>query len=191
MKKTIGWLALVILAFGPCAMAYTVIQKNGKHVEGELIRQTDAAFILKDKSGVELRFQKSSLDMEATSAANDESQTPVVISSSEKTPPSTQTAPAKQPVRKYTQDDLDSMPEVSVMGSQTEPLDAHSGERRERMDDARSKRTKMLREQLDAAVAECEKMNATTGIPLPARRASTLACERAERLKQALDGESN
>lgn len=185
-------MALVIFAFGHYGMAYTVIQKNGKHVDGELIRETDTAFILKDGSGVELRFQKSSLDLDATEAANEASQPTVVIPASEKTS-STQTAPAKQPIRKYTQDDLDSMPEVSVMGSQTEPMDAHahSGELREKVDDVRSKRMKLLREQLDAAVAECEKMNATTGIPLPARRASTLACERAERLKQTLDGESN
>lgn len=73
--RTLSFLLITFLS-ASLAFGYTVILKSGKRVEGTRIGEDQTTIQLKDPSGMVLSFRKSTLDLEAMSAANVDSTGP-------------------------------------------------------------------------------------------------------------------
>jgi type II secretory pathway component HofQ len=54
------------------AFSYTVVRKDGKQFDGELIRETEDVISLKDKDGLTINFQKDQIDWNKTTQARQE-----------------------------------------------------------------------------------------------------------------------
>jgi endonuclease YncB( thermonuclease family) len=67
------WLLLILLAFLMSAsfvMSYTVVLKNGNRIEGTLLSEDRDTIRIRNKSGIEATFHKTSLDLVAMEKLN-------------------------------------------------------------------------------------------------------------------------
>src|SRR6188508_2984960 len=61
----------VILLFTvSTAFSYTVILKNGKHIKGRYVSDSENAIVIQDRDGVHLTFRKTTLDLDAMQKSN-------------------------------------------------------------------------------------------------------------------------
>ncbi len=106
MKK-IACIAVLLLWIAPFAFSYSLILKNGKAVEGTLIREDDETFSIKDKDGVTLNFKKNIVDLEKTAVANRPSEErPPIVKEADKPVEAKSPAKPKKPARVYSSTDL-------------------------------------------------------------------------------------
>ena len=103
--------------------AYDVVLKNGKILAGEIVKETETLIILQDSSGVQLQLKKSQIDSTKTEERNRKSETEVTPVAPENSEPTA--VPEKKPEetpkskgRVYKKEDLDKMPELSIVGSE-------------------------------------------------------------------------
>ena len=115
MKLHLAILTL-LLAASSC-FAYEVVLKNGKILRGEIISDKDQILTLKDTSGIQLKIRHEQIDSAKTEERNPVAETPV----QQKAPAVEQEkTPAEKPKTKgrvYTKDDLEKMPELSIVGT--------------------------------------------------------------------------
>lgn len=105
------------------ALAYTVILKNGKQVQGTFVEDKGSTIEIKDHDGVLLTFRKSTLNLDKMLEVNagesgSAASAPVL--------PPAQTAPQdtgkpRSATKVYTNEDLKDLPELAVAGSE-EPV---------------------------------------------------------------------
>jgi type II secretory pathway component HofQ len=63
-------LLLFLLLVPSFVFSYTVIRKDGRPFNGDLISETEEHLILEDKIGIRVKFRKDQLDLEKTKQAN-------------------------------------------------------------------------------------------------------------------------
>ena len=81
MKKILG-LVLLLLVPASAALGYEVFFKNGKTLQGTLVRETEDSVILKDASGILQNFKKADMDLVKTAEANKKQKEPPAKKSS-------------------------------------------------------------------------------------------------------------
>ncbi len=110
-------LILIILLAAPACFAYEVVLKNGKIVRGEIISDEGEILTLKDTSGIQLKIRHEQIDSDKTQERNQ------IVESPDEKPASAveqEKIPAEKPKTKgrvYTKDDLEKMPELSIVGT--------------------------------------------------------------------------
>lgn len=127
MKQHQTVVLFVVLLFTSTCFADEVLLKNGKVLRGEVVNEDQEMIILRDTSGMKLYIKKHSIDSvkteERNKKANDvtpfqEEQQPVV-----KTQKQTAEKPKKK-ARVYKKEDLDKLPELTILGSEKRADDA-------------------------------------------------------------------
>lgn len=105
--------------------AYDVVLKNGKTLTGKVVSESQELIILRDSSGVQLRIKKRNIDWIRTEELNKKSEAIQIEPSEEKTSKSDvkTAAKAKTKARVYKKEDLEKMPELTVLGSDESPDD--------------------------------------------------------------------
>ena len=108
--------SLLLISATSC-FAYEVILKNGKVLKGEVIRENQEMLILKDSSGIELKIRPDQIDLEKTTERN--RKTEIIQETTEQTQPTApqETEKSKRKGRVYTKQDLEKMPELSIVGT--------------------------------------------------------------------------
>lgn len=99
------------------ALAYTVILKNGKQVQGTFVEDKGSTIEIKDRDGVLLTFRKSTLNLDKMLEVNGgESSAPAPGPTPTQTAPQDTEKPRKA-TKVYTNEDLKDLPELAVAGS--------------------------------------------------------------------------
>jgi hypothetical protein len=111
--------SVAILFVSSTLFAHILVLKNGKKIEGTLINESEEGYEIRDSQGIVIFVKRSQLDAEATSKLNVKAETvkPVV----EKKADSESIKKKKEPVRVLRNEDLDKMPEVSIIGTEETP----------------------------------------------------------------------
>src|SRR5574341_1551486 len=99
---------LMIAATAMSVSSYDLVLKNGKIVKGTIVSEDQNKIVLKDNSGVQLTFNKTTVDQEKTAAANraEEKPVPATPAAEEKKPAEPETQQPKKPARTYTESDI-------------------------------------------------------------------------------------
>jgi len=131
--RTISFLILVFL-FADSLFAYTVILKSGKRIEGTFLAEVKATLQIKDSRGVILSFKRELLDLDSMARENTKSQsdppkrTEDAVMVREPSHEIDLVAFAKQTQkertgnsRQVTTADLDSAPELTILGTEDRP----------------------------------------------------------------------
>jgi hypothetical protein len=117
---------LVILLVPGLTFAYKVVLKNGKEVEGTLVREDDSSIFL-TSGGIQMNFKKDDLDLQKMSEIN-KSSTPIPEKAAMPEKPKTPKAStAKKPARVFTDQDVAAMKEVWE-GSSVQTMPATAGD---------------------------------------------------------------
>ncbi|HSE41661.1 MAG TPA: hypothetical protein VLH08_12940, partial [Acidobacteriota bacterium] len=123
---------IAFLLFSTALFADTLVLKNGKKIQGTIIKEDAESYKIKDLEGIVILVKKSQINPEA-SVINKES-TSESIPQAKTAPESSQTAQSvadvareardkkKGNVRVLRKEDLDKMPEVSIIGTD-EPIE--------------------------------------------------------------------
>lgn len=126
--KVLQILVMVLLLPG-LAFAYKVVLKNGKVIEGSLVREDDTSIFI-ESSGIQMNFKKDTLDIDKMKELN-----PAIrVAPVSKTAPvkaqtaTAQTNPSKKPARVFTDQDVAAMKEVWEEQSATQTSPAATGE---------------------------------------------------------------
>ena len=62
--------ALILILTPALLFSYTVIRKDGRPFNGEMVREDKSFIVLRDPMGIEVKFRVDQLDMDRTRAAN-------------------------------------------------------------------------------------------------------------------------
>jgi hypothetical protein len=113
------FLISIVLSASTC-LGYEIVLKNGKILRGEVVRDNQELMVLKDSSGVELKIRHDQIDSAKTEERNKKVDTGA--SPTEQTKPSAEreeTTPEKpkKKARVYTKEDLEKMPQLSIVGT--------------------------------------------------------------------------
>ena len=119
MRQQAGFVLLLMLFMSSPCLAYEVVLKNGKVLRGEVVSDNQEILILQDASGVELQIRHSQIDVSKTQEHNQK--VDIAAPQKEETvPPARQEAmpeKSKKKSRVYTKEDLEKMPELSIVGT--------------------------------------------------------------------------
>jgi hypothetical protein len=115
-------LFLVLLMASSC-FAYEVVLKNGKILTGEVVSDNHELMILRDPSGVRLQIRKNQIDSIKTEERNKKTST--VAAQPKETeivaPEKASVEKPKTKARVYKKEDLEKMPELTVIGKEESP----------------------------------------------------------------------
>src|SRR5688572_1087463 len=120
MKRS--FLLIVVLSSSAC-FGYDVVLKNGKVRSGEVISESQDSIILEDSSGVRLHIKKRNIDPDKTKERNKESEA-VAFPRSDEELVEQDPEPAEKPkpkARVYKKEDLEKMPELTILGDEKTP----------------------------------------------------------------------
>jgi len=114
---------LLMLAASPC-FGFEVVLNNGKVLTGDVLREDPETLILRDLSGVRLNIKKDTIDWARTQDRNKKTEE---AHKKEKEPTGeTDLTDPQQPKRKtrvYKKEDLENMPELTILGNEESPDD--------------------------------------------------------------------
>jgi hypothetical protein len=126
--------SIAILFVSASLFAHTLVLKNGKKIEGTLVNENSEGLEIRDSQGIVIFVKRSQLDAEATSKLNVKVET-VKPAEVEKTKPVEKKAESKsskkkkEPTRVLRNEDLDKMPEVSIIGTEETAEENEEGEK--------------------------------------------------------------
>ncbi len=131
--RTISFLILFVVFAHPL-IAYTVVLKSGKRIEGTFVAEDKATLQIKDSRGVFLSFKRELLDMDSMSRVNPRSESDpqkpiedtILVQKHSREIDLVAFANQTQKNRKgnartVTAADLESAPELTIMGTEDEP----------------------------------------------------------------------
>ena len=123
MKQPRGVFVFLAFLMASSCFAYEVVLKNGKVLSGEVLSEDQELLVLRDSTGVKLHIKKSSIDSVKTVERNPEVE-PVPPPASEPEPvPEPQKSMIEKPkpkARVYKKEDLEKLPELSIIGDENE-----------------------------------------------------------------------
>lgn len=111
MKSNI-LLFLFLAAVFASAESYTIILKNGKTMQGQLVSETDELIVFKDQQGLQYSLKKSSLDLEKMRVAN-------------QPPPAPEPVPAPEEIQAPGQPEEETTPETQSNTPSIQPSESH------------------------------------------------------------------
>ena len=117
MKRS--FFLLVVLISSAC-FGYDVVLKNGKVRSGEVISENQDSIILEDSSGVRLHINKRNIDPVKTKERNKKSEV-IAVPGSDEGHVQQDPEPAEKPkpkARVYKKEDLERMPELTILGDE-------------------------------------------------------------------------
>jgi hypothetical protein len=120
MKQHPGLVLLLALFTSSSCLAYEVILKNGKVLSGEVVSDNQEMLTLRDSSGIQLKIRHDQIDVAQTRERNQKAH--IVEAPAPQTQPVAEqekavTAKPKTKARVYTKEDLEKMPELSIIGT--------------------------------------------------------------------------
>jgi|GEM_PF-3456908 len=120
MKRHQTMVLLIIVLTASYCFAYEVVLKNGKILRGDVVSDHQQLLTLQDSSGVQLQIRHDQIDSLKTQERNQKAD--VVVSPPQQTaiPVDQEESIPEKPttkVRVYTKEDLEKMPELSIVGT--------------------------------------------------------------------------
>ncbi len=115
---------LVFLTASSC-FAYEIVLKNGKILSGEVVSENQGVMILQDSSGVQLHIKKNNIDSIKTQDRNKKTDT-IPAHQGETEPVESDATGVEKPKTKprlYKKEDLEKMPELTILGDEESPDD--------------------------------------------------------------------
>jgi hypothetical protein len=130
---------IAFLLFSTTLFADTLVLKNGKKIQGTIIKEDAESYKIKDLEGIVILVKKSQINPEATVINRKSTATPENKPEVKSVPDGSQSTPSvvdaarqarekkKGNVRVLRKEDLDKMPEVSIIGTD-EPIEERPAE---------------------------------------------------------------
>ena len=130
-------LVLIAILIASSCFAYEVVLKNGKVLKGDILSEDEELLTLLDTTGVKLYIKKSSIDSVKTGERNPKVEpVPAPVAEPEPEPEKSIEEKPKSKVRVYKKEDLEKLPELSIIGDETEETPDEEALRNELEDEA-------------------------------------------------------
>jgi hypothetical protein len=123
MKQSRNVFYSLVLFTASYCFADEVVLKNGKILTGEVISEDQEVIILKDSSGIRLHIKKSNVDSLKTQK-RDEKENGITSRADEQHSLESESKIPDKPKKKtrvYKKEDLEKMPELTILGSEDSP----------------------------------------------------------------------
>ncbi len=174
--RIISFLILILFS-APSLLAYTVVLKSGKRIEGTFVAENNATVQIKDSRGVLLSFKRELLDLDCMTRDNEHPESvsphPVPEAAGVETPSREIDLVAfaeqikkrrKGNAHRVTKEDLDSSPELTILGTEetqrpneAEPISDREEQRWRKEALSLKKEISRLRERRISAQTSCQK----------------------------------